>query len=161
MPEPRPAPAFTLRPVTAEDYSFLYDLHVAAMKEYVAQTWGWDEAVQQAMFRENFTPERSQIVMVDGRAVGVFAAERRPAEWFVWAIAIGPEMQGQGLGATLLRDLLATAARDALPTRLQVLRVNLARRLYERLGFAVVGETPTHYLMLAPAHTLQQQCEEG
>ena len=47
MPEPRPAPAYTLRPATAEDYAFLYDLHVATMKEYVAQTWGWDDAVQQ------------------------------------------------------------------------------------------------------------------
>jgi ribosomal protein S18 acetylase RimI-like enzyme len=130
------------------------------MKGYVSQTWGWDDTVQQAMFRENFTPERSQIVMVDGRAVGVFAPERHPTEWFVRAIAIRPEMQGRGLGAAMLRDLIATAAREGLPTRLQVLRVNPARRLYERLGFAVVGETPTHYLMLAPAHTLQQQHEE-
>ncbi len=159
MPETRPAPAYTLRPATAEDYPFLYDLHVATMKCYVAQTWGWDDAVQQAMFRDNFTPERTRIVMVDGRAVGVFATERRPAEWFVWAIAIEPKIQGRGLGAALLRDQLATAARDGLPTRLQVLLVNPARQLYERLGFAIVGETPTHYLMLAPAHTLQQ--EEG
>ena len=28
-----------------------------------------------------------------------------------------------------------------------VLKVNPARRLYERLGFAIVGETETHYLM--------------
>ncbi len=161
MPSTRLAPAYTLRPATAEDYAFLYDLHVATMKGYVAQTWGWDDAVQQAMFRENFTLERSRIVMVEGRAVGVFAAERRSAEWFIWAIAIGPEMQGRGLGAALLRDQLATAAWAGLPTRLQVLLVNPARRLYERLGFAVVGETPTHYLMLAPAQTLQQRYEEG
>jgi ribosomal protein S18 acetylase RimI-like enzyme len=31
---------------------------------------------------------------------------------------------------------------------LQVLKVNPARRLYERLGFRVTGETPTHFLML-------------
>jgi len=161
VPSARLAPAYTLRPATAEDYPFLYDLHVATMKEYVAQTWGWDNAVQQAMFRENFTPERGRIVMVDGRAVGVFTAERRPAEWFIWAIAIGPEMQGRGLGAALLRDQLATAARDGLPTRLQVLLVNPARQLYERLGFAIIDETPTHYLMSAPTQTLQQQYEEG
>lgn len=161
MPEPRPAPAYTLRPATAEDYAFLYDLHVAAMKEYVAQTWGWDDAVQQAMFRESFVPERSQIVIVAGQSVGVLAAERRAAEWFIGNIAIAPPMQGRSLGTALVRELLATAARDGLPTRLQVLRVNPARQLYERLGFTVVGETPTHYLMLAPAHTLQQQYEEG
>jgi hypothetical protein len=30
-----------------------------------------------------------------------------------------------------------------------VLKANLARRLYERLGFVVVGETETHHLMEA------------
>ena len=157
MPEALTAPAYTLRPAIAEDYPFLYGLHVACMKECVAQTWGWDDAVQQAMFHESFAPERSQIVIVDEQAVGVFVAERRPTEWFVGNIAIAPQIQGQGLGAALLRDLLATAAHDGLPTRLQVLLVNPARQLYERLGFAVVGETPTYCLMLAPAHTLQEE----
>ena len=77
------------------------------------------------------------------------------------AIAISPEMQGQGLGAGLLRDLFATAAGHGLPIRLQVLRFNPARHLYERLGFAVVGETPTHYLMSAPAHTSQNRLRGG
>jgi hypothetical protein len=34
-----------------------------------------------------------------------------------------------------------------LPVKLRVLKVNPARRLYERLGFIHKGETPTHYLM--------------
>jgi hypothetical protein len=32
-----------------------------------------------------------------------------------------------------------------------VLKVNPAKRLYERLGLAVIGETDTHYLMRRPA----------
>lgn len=149
MPDLALAPAYTLRPATAGDYAFLYDLHVACLKAYVAATWGWDEAVQRAMFREGFAPERSRIVEVGGRAVGVIAVERRLAEWFVANIAVAPAMQGQGLGAALLRSVLADAAREGLPVRLQVLRVNPARRLYERLGFVIEGETPTHYQLVA------------
>jgi hypothetical protein len=32
-----------------------------------------------------------------------------------------------------------------------VLKVNPARRLYERLGLVIVGATDTHYLMRRPA----------
>jgi ribosomal protein S18 acetylase RimI-like enzyme len=149
VPEPGAPPAYSLRPATADDFPFLYDLHVAAMKDYVAQTWGWDDAVQQEMFAAGFQPASSQIIVVNGRAVGVLAVECRPTDWFLVNIEIAPAAQGQGLGAAILRDLLATAARDGLPVRLQVLKVNPARRLYARLGFAITGETPTHYLMSA------------
>ncbi len=37
---------YSLRPATVKDYTFLRSLHVATMKDYVAQTWGWDEAFQ-------------------------------------------------------------------------------------------------------------------
>ena len=54
-----------------------------------------------------------------------------------------------GLGSALVGDLLALAASRNLPLRLRVLRVNPARRLYERLGFAQSGESATHYEMEA------------
>ena len=40
----------SLRTATRGDYDFLFTLHIAAMKEYVDKTWGWDDAVQQAIF---------------------------------------------------------------------------------------------------------------
>ncbi len=43
-----------------------------------------------------------------------------------------------------------------LPVRLRVLRTSPARRLYERFGFVMDGETATHVLMIRPgliAHT--------
>lgn len=119
------------------------------MKAYVAATWGWDEEVQRAIFRERFAPDSSRIVVVDGRGVGVLAVERRATDRFFANLAIAPTIQGRGLGAAILRGVLADAARDAAPTRLHVLHVNPARRLYERLGFVVEGETSTHYLMVA------------
>lgn len=149
MPEYAAPPPYALRPATVEDFSFLYDLHVGCLKGYVAQIWGWDDAAQAAMFRERFAPEASRIVIADGRALGVLATERRPEGWLIGNIAIAPPQQGRGLGAAIIGDLLTQAAREGVPTRLQVLRVNPARRLYERLGFRVEGETPTHYLLCA------------
>lgn len=42
---------YALRPATADDYEFLYQLHVAAIKPAVEATGGWDEAFQQEHFQ--------------------------------------------------------------------------------------------------------------
>ncbi len=46
-----------------------------------------------------------------------------------------------------MKQLLASADSRGVPVRLRVLKVNPARRLWERLGFRVARETETHYEM--------------
>jgi ribosomal protein S18 acetylase RimI-like enzyme len=140
-------PAYGLRAATQRDAAFIYGLRVAGLREYVAQTWGWDEPVQAARFREHFDPAPYQVVVIDGRDVGAVAVERRAGELFLADIEVLPEWRGRGLGTAIVGAVVAEARRRGLPAALQVLKVNPARRLYERLGFRVVGETPTHYLM--------------
>ncbi len=60
---------------------------------------------------------------------------------------VAPEFQKRGIGTQLLEKQLDEARHLNVPVRLQVLRENLARQLYERLGFIVTGKTETHYLM--------------
>lgn len=142
---------YTLRPATAADYAFLYDLHVAAMKPSVAQVWGWDEAAQAERFRERFDPATQRIVVVDGQDIGMLAVEQRPSELFLANLRILPAFQGQGWGTHIIRDLLARAHDAGVPMTLQVLKPNhSARRLYERLGFHITEVTPTHYRMSTP-----------
>lgn len=62
-----------------------------------------------------------------------------------------PAYQRRGIGAAILRDVIAEARAGGHAVALRVLKVNPARRLYERLGFAVVGESDTHYLMRTPS----------
>jgi ribosomal protein S18 acetylase RimI-like enzyme len=62
-------------------------------------------------------------------------------------IEIAPEFRGQGLGTAVLLEFIADTERRRLSASLQVLKINPVRRLYERLGFQIVGETDTHYLM--------------
>ena len=84
----------------------------------------------------------------DREDVGVLQVERRETRVFLDNIRIAPERQRRGLGTAVIQDVLARAERDSLPVALQVLKVNPAKRLYERLGFVVVKENPTHYVML-------------
>ena len=143
--------AFQLRPATGGDYDFLYALQRVTYREYVIQTWGvWDEAWQQDYFHAHFDPAREQIIVVDRQDAGAISVDRRPGELFLANIQILPAYQNGGLGTALIRQLLAEAQRRGVPMVLQVLRVNPARRLYERLGFRVVEETPTHFVMRTP-----------
>jgi ribosomal protein S18 acetylase RimI-like enzyme len=141
------APAHSLRAATHRDAAFIYGLRVAGLREYVAQTWGWDDAVQAARFRAHFDPARYQVIVADGLNVGALAVEWRAGEVFLADIEVVPAWRGRGLGTAIVGAVLAEARRRRLPAALQVLKGNPARRLYERLGFRIVGETPTHYLM--------------
>ena len=144
-----PATTYTLRHATADDYAFLEALHTATMRDVVTRVWGWDAAIQEALFRRSFDPARSQIVVVDGQDAGVFALEKRDDAWFLANIEIAPGYQSRGLGAQLIGSILSEAHAAGLPVTLQVLKINRARSLYERLGFAVTGSTETHFLMRA------------
>jgi len=136
---------WALRPATEADYDFLYRLHVVTMKDYVAALWGWDEAVQQRIFRGRFNPARRQIIVVNGEDAGDLQVELGESELFVSSIHILPEYQGRGIGTAVLRDILQEARAASLPVGLRVLKSNPALRFYERLGFTVIDEIDTHY----------------
>lgn len=144
----------SLRPATPCDLDFLWQLHRATMREYVDRTWGWNEGDQAAMFREGFEPTRTQIIELDGEAIGSWTIVREPDRIRLQRIEIDPPHQSRGIGTELVRQLSRQADSDGIPIELQVLKVNPARQLYERLGFCVVEDTPTHYQMRrAPAQS--------
>ena len=81
---------YELRPATRNDYQFLYQLLVSTMKQYVDQTWGWEEAHQQARFQARFRPADHQIIVVDGCEVGVISVHRSRTCLFLSEIQIAP-----------------------------------------------------------------------
>jgi ribosomal protein S18 acetylase RimI-like enzyme len=148
---------FLLRPATQSDAEFIYQLRRSGLRPYVEQLWGWDEHDQRARFRGTFDPTRYQVIVAEGEVVGAISLEQRPDEMYVHDIEVVSERRGQGLGTAVLSEVLRQAHNRGLPVSLQVLNVNPAHRLYERLGFRVAGTTSTHVLMRADA---PQNCGE-
>ena len=146
----RPLSTVATRSATQADYHFLYTLHKLALGPYVEATWGWDEECQGMRFRDAWEPIANQVVLLGGEPIGCWRVEEHTDHVFVDYIAIMPEHQRHGIGASLLRQVQASAATGRLPVRLNVLKVNPARALYERLGFAVVGEDDVRWYMESP-----------
>jgi len=63
-------------------------------------------------------------------------------EWYIGDVAVGAAYRGQGIGALLIGEARRRAAAGRARLTLHVAAGNPgARRLYERLGFRVVGST--------------------
>jgi ribosomal protein S18 acetylase RimI-like enzyme len=145
--EIKPIPPVGFRQATDRDVDFLYALHVATMKEYVNQTWGWDDAFQESVFRKSYVPAHIQIITSNSKDIGMISLEERTADVFLRAIEIRPEDQGKGIGTTIIQQVINDAVLKLKPVHLQVLKVNPVKGLYERLGFSVIEETKTHFIM--------------
>ena len=140
---------YTLRPATDDDFAFLFGLHRAAMGQYIETIWGWHDDWQEEYFRRKFDPSARQVIQVEGRDAGVVVVEQRPDEVYLSLIELLPEFQQRGIGTQIVNDIKATAHNAGLPVTLHVLRTNeQARRLYERLGFQVIGDEEVRLHMI-------------
>jgi ribosomal protein S18 acetylase RimI-like enzyme len=138
----------SFRPVTDADYEYLYRLHEASMRCYVEQAYGpWDEALQRRIFAERWRPDRVRIVQVDGEDAGALELIPGPSRVQIEGIRLMPACQRRGIGTQIVSDVLRDAHMRGQVVTLRVLKVNPARRLYERLGFVVVGENGPSWLM--------------
>ena len=142
-----PIPRIDFRQATEEDFDFLFAMHISTMKEYVDRIWGWDDAFQESLFRERYIPNQVQVITFDGKDIGMISLEERDEDVFLRAIEILPSHQGQGIATRIIQQIIDDAASKQKPVILSVLKVNPAKRLYERLGFSIIEETDTHFIM--------------
>jgi ribosomal protein S18 acetylase RimI-like enzyme len=80
-------------------------------------------------------------------SAGLWKLWRRKDAWWILQVQLMPEHQGRGIGAALIRELQAQARAAGMPLKLKVLKTNPAQRLYERLGFVIVGDDEHGYEM--------------
>jgi ribosomal protein S18 acetylase RimI-like enzyme len=148
--------AIGLRPATSADAEFCYQLHKAAMGEYVTAIWGWDEQVQRVLHERAFSPHRWQIITAGQADVGMLDVEYRLGEVYLSRIEIHPGHQGHGIGTRIISALLAEAERIGQDLVLDVLTVNRrAQALYRRLGLTEVarhGDRGTKITMRSVHH---------
>ncbi|MBV8590683.1 MAG: GNAT family N-acetyltransferase, partial [Acetobacteraceae bacterium] len=89
-----------------------------------------------------------RVILDDCTGVGFFMATDAGQDLEIHTLCIMPEYQRQGLGTAAIRQIIAEARGCKRGVVLSVLKTNAgALRLYQRLGFIIIGETTYHYRM--------------
>ncbi len=136
-----------VRTASSGDRDFLFGVRRAALRTYVEQTSGWDDAEQRAIADKEFGELPYAVVEESTRPVGYVCVIHERECDFIEEIALLPEVQGRGIGTWLLQDILQAAQRRGVPVRLSVFISNPAQALYTRLGFTVVRTEPPRMTM--------------
>jgi ribosomal protein S18 acetylase RimI-like enzyme len=142
-------PALSFRAATPSDQDFLFALFGSTRSEELAGLSS-DPKQAEAFIKMQFTMQLqnfralyptadNNIIQLAGQPIGRILIERTAAEFLLLDIAILPEYRSNGIGGTLIQDLLTEASAQARPVRLYVVNSNPAARLYERLGFSPIS----------------------
>lgn len=140
----------TLRPANDSDLPFLLDLRLQTMDQHLIAS-GVHLSREEHMQRVLHSFDCAEIITVDGQARGLLKLDRNGTDWHLIQIQLVPELQRLGLGTQLMGRIISEARSAGASLRLGVLKINPARRLYERLGFLVVGETSDSVKMRLPS----------
>lgn len=119
---------------------------------------GWSEAdvraflrgqfdLQSRAYRTAFPGGKFELILSQDKSAGRIYTHQSIDEIRLIDLALMPDFRGQGIGTALLTSLLAEATQSGRPVRFHVERMNRALRLYERLGFRVIGENGPYHLM--------------
>ncbi|MCL7422059.1 MAG: GNAT family N-acetyltransferase [Methylobacter sp.] len=124
---------YELRPATSDDYAYCYRLTKRNMYDLFCKHWGgWVPAE----FRKGFSVENISMVIIAGKRAGYLSVIKEPTSLYIDNIQLSPAWQGRGIGAQLLKRLLAD--HSDVSVRLTTFEDNPAKRLYERMGFVVL-----------------------
>ena len=145
-----------LRSARQGDGEFAFEVKKAALRDYVRETYGWDEDGQRKLHEQRFRSSAIRIIMYERQDVGLLSTREADDRVQLLQLFLLPEAQGKGIGSHVLSEVLAEARQARRSVVLRVLKSNpWAKAFYERHEFALIGQTETHYMMEAvsqPSH---------
>lgn len=147
------APRYELEQATAEDFDRLFQLRIAAMRESLERIGRYDERRAFERFRSTFQPERTRLILIAEELAGCVAMKPEDDGLLLEHFYLYPAFQGRGLGAAILRQLLAEADEAGQPIRLSVLQKSDAERFYRRFGFVETAQDDFDIYLSRPLST--------
>lgn len=155
-----PALAITYRPVAEGDLSFLKKVYRSTREEELQMT-GWDEAFKEAFIDQQFKAQHQyyrevyhdaayQVILFDGKDAGRLYVWESERQIRIVDIALLPEFRNQGIGSTILRELIAKSETSGKTLCIHVEIYNPALNLYKRLGFIQKDQTGVYFYMERP-----------
>ena len=139
------------------DEDFLFSVYASTRADEMARV-DWTAEQQEAFLRmqfraqtqfytENYTGAEFQVITLNSQPIGRLYIHRRSDEIRIMDIALLPEFRGQGIGSTLLRDILEEGKNLNVAVTIHVEQFNPAMRLYQRMGFYPKEDKGVYLLM--------------
>ena len=135
------APEASLHPARDEDFEFAIALYLESTKPLLVALGRWDPERIRARFADDFKSERAQVIRAaDGRDIGWMQVSENGEGLHLDQLHLIDGFRNLWIGTRLIRELLERGRRSGKWVGLNVIRGNPAIRLYQRLGFALIGE---------------------
>lgn len=129
---------------TENDKDYLFRLRKLTMVEHLENS-GLFLSDEEHQCRLNDAYECSHMIMYARELIGTLKFKEFEDRLEIMQLQIHPEFQGKGLGGRLLEQVLNQIKPKFV--ELTVLKNNPARKLYQRLGFTIIGEDQYEYQM--------------
>ncbi|MFM9847973.1 MAG: GNAT family N-acetyltransferase [Hyphomicrobiaceae bacterium] len=136
-----------LRPATIDDLGFAWQLYRETMRYITDQLSAFNEARHMTSFAERFVPEEVRIIASGNKDIGWLQVSETEDEIFIKQMFLQPASQRQGIGSSLLVNLIEHGRQAKKPVRLGVVKINPALRLYQRHGFTITSEDDFKFYM--------------
>lgn len=117
------------------DMQWLYQTFKETMQNFIVQTWGWDELLQEHSFYENLPARSFAIAKLTEHDVGALNLREKADHLWLEMMLVLPEYQGRGIGRFMLEYAQGQARIAQKPLRLSVLKLNPAHNFYRHMGF--------------------------
>ncbi|UCH58617.1 MAG: GNAT family N-acetyltransferase [Anaerolineales bacterium] len=148
----------SLHPYDPKDDPFLLTLYASTRQDEMALV-DWSPEEKEEFLRMQFQAQKKsyqeqapkatwQIITKSNLPIGRLIVEKRKHEIGLMDISILPKYRDQGIGTKLIKEVMDQAEQLQKPVRLYVEKDNKgAMRLYQRLGFRLIGDTSMHHWM--------------
>lgn len=139
----------TKREATPDDRDFAFATHYSAYKDVMTRqvpTANYDK-LQAYYFAKIWVPERFKVILDNESPCGLLWVEDMSDCIFIHELVVTPESQGLGIGTKIINETIQESQIRNVPIKLDVLKENKARGLYERIGFVITGESDIHFHM--------------
>jgi ribosomal protein S18 acetylase RimI-like enzyme len=129
----------SLRPAVPHDYDFCKHLYFTE-NAWILEALHLDRTAHELRFPEQWKLPEVRIVVSSDSPIGWLQSTAHQDALFLSQLYIVGSCQRRGIGTQIMHRLIAEAAQANLPLKLDVVRINPALRLYQRLGFRITGE---------------------
>ena len=134
------AEAWRFRPVGEVDFEPLLALRIDVMREHLERVLRYSPERARQFFRAAFDEPGMRLILVGDERAGCVAFRPGDDAIQIDSFYLARRFHNRGLGAAILKELLAEADALGKPVRLGVLHGSPADRFYERQGFVKVSE---------------------